>query len=48
MEFLPSSKISHVDWLSGLIPKHTEPLEDTVIASPRTEVEEKKNIMQHC
>ena len=37
MEFLPSQKISHADGLSRLIPKMREPLEDTVIASLRTE-----------
>ena len=37
MEFLPSNKIGHADGLSRLIPKQTEPLEDTVIASLRTE-----------
>ena len=47
MEFLPSSKISHADGLSWLIPKHTELLENTVIASLKTEVEVKKYIMQH-
>ena len=44
MEFLPSSKISPADGLSRLIPKHTEPLEDTVIASQRTEVEAKNTL----
>ena len=42
MEFLPSSKISHADGLSRLVAKHTKPLEDTVIASLRAEVEVKK------
>ena len=37
MKFLPSSKISHADGLSSLIPKHTETHEDTVIASIRTD-----------
>ncbi|GAB1607299.1 hypothetical protein Ahia01_001013300, partial [Argonauta hians] len=37
MEFLPSKKLYHADGLSRLIPKHCEPLEDTVIASLRTE-----------
>ena len=48
MEFLPSSKISHADGLLRLIPKHTEPFKDTVIASLRTEAEVKKYIMIHC
>ena len=47
MDFITSSKISHADRLSRLIPKHTEPLEDTVIVSMRTKVEIKKYIMQH-
>ena len=33
MEFLPSSKLCHTDGLSRLIPKNSEPLEDTVIAT---------------
>ena len=37
MEFLPSKKLCHADGLSRLIPKQSEPLEDTVIASLRTE-----------
>ena len=37
MEFLPSQKLGHADGLSRLIPKMREPLEDTVIASLRTE-----------
>ena len=44
MEFLPSSKISHADGLSRLIPKHTEPLEDMVIASLQTKVEVKNTL----
>ena len=44
MEFLTSSKISHADWLSRFIPKHTELIEDTVIASLRTEVEVKNTL----
>ena len=37
MEFLLSQKLGHADGLSRLIPKMREPLEDTVIASLRTE-----------
>ena len=37
MEFLPSKKLCHADGLSRLIPKQRETLEDTVIASLRTE-----------
>ena len=44
MEFLPSSKLSHADGLSRLIPKQTEPLEDTVIAALRAETEVKNTL----
>lgn len=44
MEFLPSKEHYHVDGLSRLIPKHREPLEDTVIASLRTEGEIKTTL----
>ena len=37
MEYLPSKKLSHADELSRLIPKFSEPLEDTVIAAIKTE-----------
>ena len=39
MEFLSSKKLSHADGLSTLIPKSSEPLEDTVIASLQAENE---------
>ena len=42
MEFLPSSKLCHADGLYRLIPKNSEPLEDTVIASLQAEIEIKK------
>ena len=42
MEFLPSKRIGHADGLSRLIPKYTEPLEDTVIASLRSEYDYSK------
>ena len=41
IEFLPSKKIAHVDGLSRLIPKNTELLKETVIASLRSEVDVK-------
>ena len=41
MEFLPSKKIAHADGLSRLMPKNTEPLEETVIASLRSEIDVK-------
>ena len=47
MEFLPSSKLCHTDGLSRLIQKNREPLEDTVIASLRTEVEIKKTMLYY-
>ena len=42
MEFLPSKKIAHADGLSRLIPKLSEPLEETVIAALSTEMEIKQ------
>ena len=41
MEFLPSKEIAHADGLSRLIPKNTKPLEETVIASLRSEMDVK-------
>ena len=38
MEFLPSKKIAHADGLSRSIPKNTEPIEETVIASLKSEM----------
>ena len=38
MEFLPSKEIVHADGLSRLIPKNTEPQEETVIASLKSEM----------
>ena len=46
MEFLPSKKLSYADGLSCLIPKFSEPLEDTVIASIKTE-NEIKNVLHN-
>ena len=42
MEFLPFKKIGHVDGLWRLIPKLSEPLEETVIVAWSTEMEIKK------
>ena len=42
MEFLPSKEIRHTDGLSRLIPKLSEPLEETIIAVLSTEIEMKK------
>ena len=39
MEYISSKNIGHADGLSKLIPKCTEPLEDTVIAALREEKE---------
>ncbi len=41
MEFLPSKEIAHADGLPRLIPKNTEPLGETVIASLRSEMDVK-------
>ena len=41
MKFLPSKEITHVDGLSRLIPKNTELLEETVIASLKSEMDVK-------
>ena len=41
MEFLPSKEMVHADGLSRLIPKNTEPLEETAIASLRSEMDVK-------
>ena len=40
-EFLPSKEIAHVDGLSRLIPKNTELLEETIIASLKSEMDVK-------
>lgn len=44
IEYLSTHKIGHADGLSRLIPKATEPLEDTVIASLRAEDEVEENL----
>ena len=41
IEFLPSKEIAHADGLFRLIPKYTEPLEETVIASWKSEMDVK-------
>ena len=43
-EYLPSKRISHADGLSRLVPKYSEPFEDTIIAALRTECEIKNMI----
>ena len=37
MEYVPSKKFGHADGLSMLIPKYSEPLENTVITAVKTE-----------
>ncbi|XP_026441996.1 uncharacterized protein K02A2.6-like, partial [Papaver somniferum] len=44
IQYLSTHKIGHADGLSRLIPKATEPLEDTVIASLRAEDEVEENM----
>ena len=44
LEYLPSRQIGHADGLSRLVPSQREPLEDSVIASLRTD-SEVKNMM---
>ena len=44
MEYLPSKKFGHADGLSRLISKYKEPLEDTVIASLKSEGELKSTL----
>ena len=39
MEFLLLKEIAHADGLSRLIPKNTEPLEESVIASLRSKMD---------
>ena len=46
MEYVPSKSLGHADRLSRLIPKYTEPLEETVIAELRDE-SELSGVMQH-
>ena len=45
MEFLPSKKLSHADGLYRLIPKFSEPLEDTMIAAIKAK-NETKNVLR--
>ena len=44
IEYLPSKQISHADGLSMLVPKYSEPFEDTTIAALRTDCEIKNMI----
>ena len=46
MESLTPSKLCHMDRLSRLSPKNSEPLEDRVIATSRSR--DKKYTMQYC
>ena len=39
IEYLPSKQISHADGLSRLVPKYSEPFEDTILAELRTDCE---------
>ena len=41
MEFLSPKEIAHADGLSRLIPKYTEPIEETTIASLSSEMDVK-------
>ena len=47
MEFLPSKEIAHADELSRLIPKNTELLEWSVIASLKSEMDVKYVLIQY-
>ena len=44
IKYLQSKQISHADWLSRLVPKYSEPFEDTIIAALRTDCEIKNMI----
>ena len=44
IEYLLSKQISHADGLSRLVPKYSEPIEDTIIAALRTDCEIKNMI----
>ena len=44
IEYLPSKQISHADGLSRLVPKYSEPFEDTIIAALRTDCKIKNMI----
>ena len=45
IEYLPSKQIIHADRLSRLVPKYSEPFEDTIIAALRTDCEIKNMIV---
>ena len=44
IEYLPSKQISHADGLLRLVPKYSEPFEDTIIGALRTDCEIKNMI----
>ena len=44
IEYFPSKQISHADELSRLVPKYSEPFEDTITAALRTDCEIKNMI----
>ena len=44
IEYPPSKQISHADGLSRMVPKYSEPFEDTIIAALRTDCEIKNMI----
>ena len=44
IEYLPSKQISHADRLSRLVPKYSEPFEETIIAALQTDCEIKNMI----
>ena len=46
IKYLPLKQISHADGLSRLVPKYSEPFEDTIIAVLRTDCEI-KNMITH-
>ena len=51
IEYLPSNQISHADGLPKLVPKYSEPFEDTIIAALRTDCEIKNmiaNTIKNC
>ena len=44
IEYLPSKQINHADGLSKLVPKYSEPFEDSIVAALRTDCEIKNMI----
>ena len=47
IEYLPLKQISHANGLSRLVPKYSEPFQDTIIAALQTDCEIEKNDSQH-